>query len=52
MSDLYWPGDQRAGDHGSDDAYLRALTGVELAWLAGLVGAVLARARTTLERRP
>ncbi len=36
MSDLYWPGDVRAGDHGSDAAYVRALVRVELAWLAVL----------------
>ena len=37
MSDLFWPGDQRAGDLMSDAAFLAALVGVENAWLAILV---------------
>ncbi len=36
MGELSWPGDVRAGDHGSDAAYLRAMVRVELAWLAAL----------------
>ena len=37
MSDLFWPGDQRAGDLMSDAAFLAALVGVENSWLAILV---------------
>jgi 3-carboxy-cis,cis-muconate cycloisomerase len=37
VSDLFWPGDERAGDLMSDQALLAAMTAVEDAWLAGLV---------------
>lgn len=37
MTDLFWPGDERAGDLFSQSAFLRALVRVESAWLAGLV---------------
>jgi len=37
VSDLFWPGDQRAGDLMSDAAFLAALIGVENSWLAILV---------------
>jgi 3-carboxy-cis,cis-muconate cycloisomerase len=44
MTDLFWPGDQRAGDLMSDAAFLAAMTGVENAWLAVLVDADIAPA--------
>ncbi len=37
MPDLFWPGDERAGDVMSQTAFLRALVEVENAWLAVLV---------------
>lgn len=42
MSDLYWPGDERAGVLMSDLALLEAMTSVEEAWLEALVDAGLA----------
>jgi 3-carboxy-cis,cis-muconate cycloisomerase len=42
MTDLFWPGDQRAGDLMSDGAFLTAMVAVEQAWLDGLVGAGIA----------
>jgi 3-carboxy-cis,cis-muconate cycloisomerase len=33
MADLFWPGDERAGAHFTDAAFLRALVDVEAAWL-------------------
>lgn len=42
MSDLLWPGDERAGDVLSDAALLRAFVSVESAWLEALVGAGIA----------
>jgi 3-carboxy-cis,cis-muconate cycloisomerase len=42
MSDLFWPGDERAGDLMSQAAFLRALVRVEEAWLAALVEAGIA----------
>jgi len=33
MTDLFWPGDERAGDHLTSAAFLRAMLGVERAWL-------------------
>jgi 3-carboxy-cis,cis-muconate cycloisomerase len=44
MTDLFWPGDQRAGDLMSDAAFLGAMAGVENAWLAVLVDAGVAPA--------
>ena len=44
MSDLFWPGDERAGDLMSEQALLTALIAVEDAWLAGLVDAGVAPA--------
>jgi 3-carboxy-cis,cis-muconate cycloisomerase len=38
MSDLLWPGDERAGDLCADSAVLSALVAVESAWLDALVG--------------
>ncbi|MCW2737317.1 lyase family protein [Nocardioides sp.] len=36
MSDLYWPGDDRAGEHFGQEAFVRALVDVEEDWLARL----------------
>lgn len=44
MADLFWPGDQRAGDVMSDAALLAAALRVETAWLAALVDAGVAPA--------
>jgi 3-carboxy-cis,cis-muconate cycloisomerase len=50
MTDLFWPGDQRAGDVMSDAAFLAAMVDVENAWLGALVDAAVApaEARTDL----
>lgn len=37
MTDMFWPGDHRAGTVMSDEAFLAALVDVENAWLAVLV---------------
>lgn len=42
MTDLFWPGDERAGSLMSDPALLEAMATVEGAWLAALVDAGLA----------
>lgn len=42
MTDLFWPGDHRAGDLMSDGAFLTAMVAVEQAWLDGLVEAGIA----------
>lgn len=42
MTDLFWPGDELAGDLMSDDAFLSAMVAVEQAWLDGLVDAGIA----------
>jgi 3-carboxy-cis,cis-muconate cycloisomerase len=42
MSDLFWPGDDRAGDLLSSGALLDAMVAVEAAWLAALVAAGVA----------
>ncbi len=44
MSDLFWPGDHRAGDLLSSSALLDAMVAVEAAWLAALVAAGVAPA--------
>lgn len=49
MSDLFWPGDHRAGAVMSDTALLAALTTVENAWLAVLVDADIAPATATAD---
>jgi 3-carboxy-cis,cis-muconate cycloisomerase len=33
MADLFWPGDDRAGDHFTSASFLRAMVGVEADWL-------------------
>jgi 3-carboxy-cis,cis-muconate cycloisomerase len=43
-TDLLWPGDDRAGDLCSDDAFLAAMVAVEEAWLDALAGAGIAPA--------
>jgi 3-carboxy-cis,cis-muconate cycloisomerase len=42
MTDVFWPGDQLAGDLMSDWAFLSAMVTVEQAWLDGLVDAGIA----------
>ncbi|HEU4331254.1 MAG TPA: lyase family protein [Lapillicoccus sp.] len=42
MSDLFWPGDERAGDAMSQRSFLAAMVQVEEAWLAGLVASGIA----------
>jgi 3-carboxy-cis,cis-muconate cycloisomerase len=44
MTDLFWPGDHRAGDVMSDSAFLTAMVEVENAWLAALVDSEVAPA--------
>ena len=44
MSDLFWPGDERAGALLSDAELLRAMESVEAAWLEALVAAGIAPA--------
>jgi 3-carboxy-cis,cis-muconate cycloisomerase len=44
VTDLFWPGDHRAGDLMSDQAFLSAMVTVEDAWLDGLVRAGIAPA--------
>ena len=50
MTDLFWPGDHRAGNVMSDSAFLTAMVDVENAWLTALVesGVAPAAARTEL----
>lgn len=45
MIDLFWPGDQRAGEAFSDAAFLQAMVEVENAWLRVLVDAQVAPAK-------
>src|SRR5690349_24756064 len=40
--DLFWPGDERAGDLFGAEGFLAALTAVEEAWLNALVSAGIA----------
>src|SRR5689334_2878958 len=42
MSDLFWPGDDRAGDIMSPAAFLAAMVRVEEEWLSGLVAGDMA----------
>lgn len=44
MTNLLWPGDQRAGELMTDTALLRAMVAVESAWLSALAGAGIAPA--------
>ncbi|OPX14870.1 lyase family protein [Gordonia sp. i37] len=52
MSDLFWPGDHRAGDLMSDEALFRALVEVENAWLTALVSNGVAPAEAAADLRP
>ena len=49
MTDLFWPGDERAGDLFSDTALLTAMVAVEDAWLDALVGTGMAPAAASKE---
>ncbi len=49
MTDLFWPGDHRAGDVMSDSAFLAAMVDVENAWLTALVDAGIAPAAATAD---
>ncbi|OBH02149.1 MULTISPECIES: lyase family protein [unclassified Mycobacterium] len=42
MTNLLWPGDQRAGEHMTDRSLLTAMVAVESAWLGALAAAGLA----------
>jgi len=44
MTNLLWPGDQRAGEHMTDRALLHAMVAVESAWLGALAAVGLAPA--------
>ena len=44
MTDLFWPGDERAGSLLTAEAWLRAMEAVEAAWLAALVESGIAPA--------
>jgi 3-carboxy-cis,cis-muconate cycloisomerase len=48
MTELYWPGDSRAGALLTDEALVAAMIRVEAAWLAALHGAGIAPAAATL----
>lgn len=48
MTDLFWPGDERAGDAMSEAALLDAMVRVESAWLASLARAGIADAHDDL----
>jgi 3-carboxy-cis,cis-muconate cycloisomerase len=52
VTDLFWPGDHRAGNLMSDRAFLDAMVAVEQAWLDALIDAEIApqSARTDLRR--
>jgi 3-carboxy-cis,cis-muconate cycloisomerase len=49
MADLFWPGDERAGDLFTESALLRAMVRVESAWLTALVGARIAPVGATAD---
>ena len=49
MTDLFWPGDHRAGPAMTDAAFLAALVDVENAWLAVLVEHGVAPASASAE---
>ena len=51
MTDLFWPGDERAGDLLTEESFLAAMVRVEAAWLRALVDAGIAPPRrTTISR--
>jgi 3-carboxy-cis,cis-muconate cycloisomerase len=49
VTDLYWPGDERADDLMTPRAWLRAMVAVEQAWLDTLADAGIAPASTPLD---
>lgn len=49
MTDLLWPGDDRADEVCSDGAFLTAMVAVEVAWIDALVGAGIAPAAAAKE---
>jgi 3-carboxy-cis,cis-muconate cycloisomerase len=49
VSDLYWPGDHRAGDVMSGEALVEAMVRVESAWLAALVDESVAPAEAATD---
>jgi 3-carboxy-cis,cis-muconate cycloisomerase len=49
MTDIFWPGDQHAGELMSDAAFLAAMVAVEQAWLDGLIDAGIAPARARVD---
>src|SRR4051812_13640984 len=49
MTDDFWPGDHRAGDHFTQDPFRAAMTAVEVAWLDTLVGYGVAPAAATAD---
>lgn len=49
MSDLFWPGDERAGDAMSETALLHAMVRVEASWLATLADAGISDATADLD---
>lgn len=42
MTDLFWPGDERAGGLFTDAAFVAAMVDVEAAWLSALIGSGVA----------
>ncbi len=52
MIDLFWPGDERAGELMSDAAFLSAMVEVENAWLSVLVDAGLAPVESRTDLAP
>jgi len=50
MTDDFWPGDHRAGDHFTQETFRQAMTAVEVVWLDALVrhGIAPEAARTDL----
>jgi len=49
VTDLFWPGDHRAGDLMSDNAFLAAMVTVEDAWLDVLIRAGIAPAEAKVD---
>lgn len=49
MSDLFWPGDERAGELMSDVSFLEAMVRVEAAWLHALTATGLAPAESHVD---
>src|SRR5699024_9790615 len=49
MSNILWPGDHRAGDIFTDDAFVSAMTRVERAWLTVLTSNHIAPAEADVD---